>query len=286
MSVLRKILGIAVIVAGVAGLLLSLAGLVGVWVYKPRLTQTLESVITTLDASLTTSQETLVVTEQALRATINSVAALQTTIEATASSVSDSKPLISQLTEFLGSQLPDSIGAARSSLDAAQSGAKVLDGAIESLNGFRATISSSPLLSAIIPVSPPDTKAIDKPLYEALGEVSTNLESLPSMFSEMSQNMDTASGNLDTIEVGLTTMATNVGGITTSLESYAGMLGNSKQSMQNLQAQLSAWQTSLGQMMTIAAIVLTVFFLWLLAAQVVILSQGWELFKGTTDRME
>jgi hypothetical protein len=286
MSVLRKILGVAVIIAGVTGLLFSLAGLVGVWMYKPRLTATLESVITTLDASLTTSQETMVVTEQALRATINSVAALQTTIEATAASVKDSKPLVSQLTEVLGAQLPDTIEAARSSLDAAQGGARVLDGAIESLNSFRATISASPLLSALIPVSPPDTKAAEKPLYEALGEVSTNLESLPTMFSEMSQNMDTASGNLDTIETGLTTMATNVGGITISLESYAQMLGNSKQSMQNLQAQLNAWKDSLDQMLTAAAIVLTVFFLWLLAAQVVILSQGWELFKGTANRME
>jgi len=33
-------------------------------------------------------------------------------------------------------------------------------------------------------------------------------------------------------------------------------------------------------------IVLSVFFLWLLAAQIVILSQGWELFQGTADRMK
>jgi hypothetical protein len=31
---------------------------------------------------------------------------------------------------------------------------------------------------------------------------------------------------------------------------------------------------------------LSLFFGWLLVAQVVILSQGWELFQGTAGRME
>jgi len=35
-----------------------------------------------------------------------------------------------------------------------------------------------------------------------------------------------------------------------------------------------------------AAIVVSLFFLWLLAAQVVIFSQGWEPFQGTAGRME
>ena len=30
----------------------------------------------------------------------------------------------------------------------------------------------------------------------------------------------------------------------------------------------------------------TLFLVWLLAAQVVILSQGWELYQGTADRLE
>ena len=34
------------------------------------------------------------------------------------------------------------------------------------------------------------------------------------------------------------------------------------------------------------ATALTLFFAWLLAAQVVILSQGRELYRGTADRME
>jgi hypothetical protein len=32
-------------------------------------------------------------------------------------------------------------------------------------------------------------------------------------------------------------------------------------------------------------IALTLFFLWMLATQVVIFSQGWELFQGTSGRM-
>jgi hypothetical protein len=35
-----------------------------------------------------------------------------------------------------------------------------------------------------------------------------------------------------------------------------------------------------------AILVLTLFLLWLLAIQVVVFTQGWELYHGTADRME
>ena len=49
---------------------------------------------------------------------------------------------------------------------------------------------------------------------------------------------------------------------------------------------LSNMQSNLVSILNIVVIVLSIFFLWLLAAQVVILSQGWELYQGTADRME
>ena len=134
--------------------------------------------------------------------------------------------------------------------------------------------------------APTDTYDPEKPLAESLGEVAVNLKDLPSMFSEMATNMDKADDNLDIVEGSLTTMATNVSGISSSLAQYKGMVAQSRTSMDNLQALLTNIQSNLNQILTIAAIVLSIFFLWLLAAQVVILSQGWELFQGTADRME
>jgi hypothetical protein len=81
-------------------------------------------------------------------------------------------------------------------------------------------------------------------------------------------------------------MATDVSTISSSIAQYKGMVAQSRSSMDNLKSILTNIQTNLDRILTAAAWALTLFFLWLLAAQVVILSQGWELYQGTTDRME
>ena len=45
-------------------------------------------------------------------------------------------------------------------------------------------------------------------------------------------------------------------------------------------------QSNLPAILNGTAAVLSAFFVWLLIAQIVILTQGWELYQGTADRME
>ena len=64
------------------------------------------------------------------------------------------------------------------------------------------------------------------------------------------------------------------------------MINQSQSSMDDVTSILTNIQSNLATILNGVAIVLTLFFIWLLAAQVVILSQGWELYQGTADRME
>ncbi len=94
MKVLRRILGIVVMIAGILGLLISIAGIVGVWVARPTIAEGVVNTIATLNTSIDTSKQVMVVTEQALGATVDSVNALQTMLEATATSVQDTQPML------------------------------------------------------------------------------------------------------------------------------------------------------------------------------------------------
>lgn len=286
MSVLRKILGVLVMIAGILGLVLSIAGLIAVWTFKPAVTSGLVATVDTLNTSLTTSQQAMVVTGQALEGTINSVAALQTMLTATAKSVESTTPVMDQMTTFLGEKLPGTIGSAQQSLIAAQTGAEMLDSAIRSFDSFKSLLSGIPFIGGMIPSSPSTVYNPEKTLSESLGEVATQLDGLPEMFQQISSDLGKSGENMLTIQTSLDTMATNVGTITTSLEQYQSMIANSQSSMQNMQAMLSGIQANLGTILTGLAAVMTLFLLWLLAAQVVILSQGWELYQGTAGRME
>ena len=68
MKVMRRILGVLVMSAGILGLVLSLTGLVGVWVVKPTVAEYANATIVTLNDSVSTSQQAMEITGQALGA--------------------------------------------------------------------------------------------------------------------------------------------------------------------------------------------------------------------------
>ena len=102
MKVLRKILGILVMCAGVLGLVLSLAGLVAIWAFKPVVASSVDNTITMLNSAVTTSQQAMQIAGEALGGTVESVNALSTMLGATATSVQDTQPMLDQIKALHG----------------------------------------------------------------------------------------------------------------------------------------------------------------------------------------
>lgn len=285
MKALRRILGALVMIAGILGIILSLAGVVSVWVVKPNVTNYVEITIQTIETSVITSQKALQVTGQALGATVVSVDALSTMLSTTAVSVEETQPVLDQLNVMMGETMPSSMESASDSLKTAQQAAVVLESAIKSLENFRAAMSATPLLSSLVE-QPKQTYNPEVPLADSLGELATTLESLPATFTEMSADLDKADDNLVTIQSNLVTMSDSVGLISKSLSEYQAMITQSQSSMENLISILTNINNNLTSILNGVAMAFSLFFLWLLVAQVVILTQGWELYQGTASRME
>ena len=277
MKVMRRILGVLVMSAGILGLVLSLTGLVGVWVVKPTVADYANATIITLNDSVSTSQQAMEITGQALGVTIESVDALSAMLSATAATVEDTMPVLIQLNTFMGDKPPTTIGSA-SSLESAQQAAQVLDSAIQSLDTFRTVLSGVPLLGAVVE-QPEEGYDPEKPMADSLGDLASSLEDLPELFTEVAANMDNADDNLEAIQSNLITMSDSVGLISKSLGEYQVMVLQSQSSMENLSKMLTNLQNNLTSILNGAAIVFSLFFVWLLAAQVVILSQGWGCTK-------
>jgi methyl-accepting chemotaxis protein len=285
MSVLRRILGLLVMITGILGLVISLAGLVGTWMVTPTVGGYINNTIHTLNTSVSTSQDAMEITEQALGATVDSVDALSSMLSATADSVEDTKPIIEQTTIIMGETLPSTLESVTDSLNTAQEAAIVLDSAIKSLDTFRFLLSSAPLFGALVE-QPGQAYNPEVPLADSLGELASTLGDLPDTFTKMSASLDTADDNLDLIKDNLTTMSDSVALISKSLGEYQTMVVQSRSSMDNLTAILTNIQINLPTILNGIAIAFSAFFFWLLIAQVVIFSQGWELYQGTAGRME
>jgi peptidoglycan hydrolase CwlO-like protein len=285
MSAIRRLLGIFVMFAGILGLVLSLAGLVGIWVIKPTLAAYADTTIATLNTSIATSQQVMKITGEALGATVDSVDALSEMLGTTAKSVEDTQPVFDQVNTIMGETLPATLGSATESLKTAQQAASVLDSAIKSLDTFRFVLSAVPLVGSFVeqPTQPYNPEV---PLADSLGSLAKDLEGLPATFSDMAVNLDKADDNLALIQSNLNTMSGSVALISKSLGEYQAMIAQSQSSMENLSAMLTNIQNNLDSILNTAAVVITLFFVWLLTAQIVIFSQGLELYRGTAGRME
>jgi hypothetical protein len=276
MKILRKILGVTVMIAGVIGLLFSLAGIFFVWKTKPNIETAMTNGLVVINNSLKTSIEVVGVTKDALSATVSSVYALKDTVAAASQAVEETKPFVEGVTDLLNTELPNTISATQSSLDSAQSSAKVLDGVMSSMSG----------MIQLLTFSDKSLYNPDQPLYESLGEVAGSLDNLPKSFIKMGNSLSSTQDNVDTIQASLENMAVNIGGIAGSLDKYVAMTEQSQSSIKNVQAWLLQMQNNLSNILLVAAIVSTVFLAWLAIAQVVILTQGYELYMGTADKID
>ncbi|MEW5873424.1 MAG: hypothetical protein AB1894_29455 [Chloroflexota bacterium] len=285
MKFLRRILGIFVMIAGILGLALSLAGLAAVWMVKPTVVGNAQSMVETLSASIDTSQQAMQITSTALGATIDSIDALSAMLGTTAASVEDTKPVLTQLNTIMGETLPSTLESATDSLKTAQQAAEVLDSAIKSLESFTIMMSAVPLVGGFVDL-PDQPYNPEVPLADSLGALASDLEGLPDTFTKMSADLAKADDKLNDIQDNLTTMSSSVALISKSLGEYQAMIAQSQTSMDNLKSVLTNVQNNLITILDWTAIGLSLFLGWLLVAQVVILSQGWELYQGTAGRME
>jgi flagellin-like hook-associated protein FlgL len=285
MKTIRRLLGVLVMIAGVLGLLLSVGGVVAVWAAKPTATSFVETTFGTLFTSLDTSITATEITGEALSATIDSLDALTTMLGSTAASVEETKPVLDQIDSFLGESLPDTLTSASTSLRTAQQAAVVLESTIQSLEAFQSLLGAVPLLGSMVSV-PEQSYAPEVPLADSLGNLATDLEKMPEMFVTISTGLSGTDDNLDTIQNSLEMMTSSVTLIAESLGGYETMIGQSLNSLDNLKTNLVNIENQMTGVVNGTAIGLSLVLFWLLMAQVVILSQGWELYQGTANRME
>ncbi|MCJ7624199.1 MAG: hypothetical protein MUO76_11900, partial [Anaerolineaceae bacterium] len=199
--------------------------------------------------------------------------------------VEDTKPVLEGIDLIMTITLPSTLEATSESLYTAQEAAQVMESTIQSLDAFRFLLSATPLVGDLVDSSG-ESYNPEKPLADSLGELASNMEGLPDTFIEMSVNLSATNDNLEAIQGNLNTMSESIGLISSSLSEYESMIVQSQSSMDGLTSILTGIQSNLPAILDGIVIALTVFFIWLLAAQVVILSQGWELYKGTADRMD
>lgn len=262
----RRLFGLLLIVTAAAGFIFSAVGLIGIWRYRPVVTQKVVDTLALFDQALNTTQDGFAIVGQVVQTTTVDIASLQTTMQVLARSIHDTNPMLDSLTKLTGADFPAALAATQTSLASAQSSALLIDNVLS-------TLTSIPLLHM-------DAYKPDVPLHTALANVSTSLDSLTPALAMINSSLVNGQTNLGVIETDLNKISETTQGISsalgsaqTAIDQYKTVTARSKEQIEAMQRSAPGWTTTI-------AWILTFMLVWLLIAQIGLGAQGLDMLRG------
>jgi hypothetical protein len=264
--ILRRIVGILLVIAASAGIIFSLVGLVEVWRYRPIVTKTVIDNLALVDQSLNTTQEVLTIVGQVVQTTTTDVASLQATTKALSLTIHNTDPMLDSLISLTSKDFPAAVRATQTSLASAQSSALIIDNLLAALTS--------------IPFSPVAAYKPDVPLHTALAQVSTSLNILIPSLATINDSLTDGKTNLSTVEAELTAISETTPGINNSLANAQSVIDQYKAVTTQLKANVEAAQLEALTWIRAITWILSFVIGWLLIAQLGLGIQGLDLVWG------
>jgi methyl-accepting chemotaxis protein len=258
-----SLIGILLIAAALAGLVISVVGIVGIWRVEQSLSVGLEDTLDLLDTTLETTDDGLEIAGKSLDQAAESFSSLAGVLQTTGKTVRGSIPLLDSISKTTTQEIPAVIERTQAALESAQSSAKFVDATLR-------------LLTAI-PFLTIERYDPEVSLADALGEASATLDPISESLSQMNESVSDSATNLSAIAEQLDTMAVNVKAIKGSLTEAKQVTTQYLEVVSTLRQQLDQARGTLpGQLEAIAWFV-TVALVWLGLTQVGLMMQGLEM---------
>jgi uncharacterized coiled-coil protein SlyX len=257
---LKKIIGLLLVIVSIASLIVSFAGAITVWNVRLPLTHGIDSGLGLVAANLDTTQAALTTLQHTLDTTAASVTALQTTLQAAAQALGNGVPLTDSLAGLIGASLPNTISASQVSLTSAQASAQAIDATLT-------IVTQNPLL-VLTPYKPTTT------LSDALAGVSTGLGNLTLPMQAVGANLDTTSDDLANLETQLNALATTIEQFNADIAEAKTVVAEYQTQITQIQDQVDMLQKSTASAVNGLAWVLIFVLVWLTVAQAGLLTQG------------
>jgi hypothetical protein len=264
--ILRRIVGILLVIAAVSGIIFSLIGLIEIWRYRPVVTKTIIDNLALSDQALNTTQDVLTIVGQVLQTTTVDVASLQATTKALALAIHATNPMLDSLISLTSKDLPAAVSATQTSLASAQSSALLIDNVLAALTS--------------IPFSPVAAYKPNVPLHTALAQVSTSLNTLIPSLATINTSIADGKTNLGIVEAELTKISETTQEISSTLGSGQTVIDQYKAVTAQLKANVEAAQFGVQTWMMAITWILSFVFIWLLIIQLGLGIQGLDLVRG------
>ena len=188
--ILTRLAGIALVTAGVAGLIFCVVGLFVLARVEQRVESVVMEQLELFEQALATTAEGLVLAETSLEQASVTLVSLADTAEGAGQAVNGTVPTVDAVSELLGEQLPATLETTQATLNTAARNAKLVDDVLFALT-------TVPLLE-IGQYNP------DVPLQQGLEQVAASLDEFAPSLRKARRGLNSASGDFEGLSENLT----------------------------------------------------------------------------------
>lgn len=275
----RRLLGLAVMVMALIGLLGSVVALAAVARIGAQTVATAQGGLDEAAALLETTGQTLTLVDDVLGEAAGALAETETTLNDVGQSIDNSEGLFDSVDDMLTEDLPTILESTRTSLESAETSADVIDQVLTGMN----------VISGLTGVR----YEPEEPLADSLGAVADSLAPLPETLAQTAVDLDTSRQDLNTVESDLTAVALNLADAQTSLEEAQTLLSDYQVAVERSTDRLRGFSAGLPALAQRAQWIAAFLLVWFALSQVGLLAQGWEMlrddhsrFRGQLERLE
>lgn len=275
--IFKRILGLLMIVAGLAGLVVCIAGLIYAPQLIDRLGTALDDNLAVVSQTLDTTEDSLLLAQTTLEQVDTGLTTVVSAVEGVSQALGETQPMLEEVGRIVSQDVPDSLDALQSVVPEVARTAGVVEDALVALSEFR-------LEQSILGIAFGFDLGFDydpeQSMSESIDSLGTSLDGMSPRLRALQTFMDNASGDLETMGQDIDQVSDTLETLAGQLESAAGLLDSFLGTVNDLQRTTEQTRDGLPQQLELVKIAVIVFLVWIGLAQIAPLYLGWELLSG------
>lgn len=260
-----RLLGVLLLAGAALGIIISLSGVLGVWIFRPILSKEIQATIDTSHATLTATDDMLAVFEDSISNARESLGHVQDSIDIVSQAIEDTSIATQSFSTLVGTDLVDIITQTRAGLESMQQTALLMDNTLT-------FIASLPIIGSLYQP--------EVPLNVSILNIADDMAGMPEALLEVSGSLDRTTHNLADIQESVSGLSASMEEIQENLTDAGKVINKYQAIIHNLEKNLDRLEKSYRITLFLASIALTLFFIWMLLAQTSLSLQGWDRMKN------
>jgi uncharacterized phage infection (PIP) family protein YhgE len=277
MAMLRRIIGLIMLLIGILGIVLSVMITRSVRQMMDNIGRGIDETLVRTSETLDTFSETLALTKTTVGQVETSLVTVEETADNLGQTISQTRPLLEQISAVTSEDVPEGIEQFQAGIPDMAQAAGAIDTTLRTLNDFRI---DTEVLGFPIQYDLGIDYDPERPFDETVNSIGSSLEDIPPRLRSLQIYINVADDNLDEASRNLFEISDNLAEINSSVGDFEPLLDEYAQSVTETNDLLRQARTSTARQVVSIKNTLTLIFVWFGLTQIAPIYLGLELALG------